>query len=160
MPRWMELIGMDVGVMEVGRGTVVDERLIGCRKGESPGPTLICVAGVHGNEPAGVHAVRRVLLALEGRTAEMTGDIVGFDMPPRRHPVLRATPPSWPGEEPGGRQRHSARPTCRIPPKASPPRGCDPRAPSASLSSLRPPRNPPPTVSTDHTALRRARRSR
>ena len=29
-----------------------------------PGPTLLVTGGVHGNEPAGVHALRRVLAAL------------------------------------------------------------------------------------------------
>ena len=52
------------------------ERVIGRRKGEAPGPTLIAVAGVHGNEPAGVHAARRVLRALEG--VRLTGELVAL----------------------------------------------------------------------------------
>lgn len=40
------------------------ERVIGKACGQSPGPTLLCVAGIHGNEPAGVHGLRRVFDAL------------------------------------------------------------------------------------------------
>lgn len=46
-----------------------------------PGPTLIVIAGVHGNEPAGVHAARRVLAqlarakpAFRGRFVAVTGN--------------------------------------------------------------------------------------
>src|SRR5688572_33480587 len=52
------------------------EREIGRRRGEAPGPTLIAVAGVHGNEPAGVHAARRLLCALEG--VRLTGELVAL----------------------------------------------------------------------------------
>ncbi len=71
-------MGTDAGTLEAVPGTVVEERLIGRIVGGSPGPTLMCVAGIHGNEPAGVHAVRRVLAALRGRRGEMTGDLVAF----------------------------------------------------------------------------------
>jgi len=66
------------GGVAVRRGTVVEERRLGCIAGRVPGPTLICVAGIHGNEPAGVHAVRRVLTALENREDEMTGRLIAF----------------------------------------------------------------------------------
>ena len=35
--------------------------LIGTHAGERPGPLLVCVGGVHGNEPAGVRALEAVL---------------------------------------------------------------------------------------------------
>ena len=54
----------------------VFERVIGRQRGEAPGPTLIAVAGVHGNEPAGVHAARRVLRALDG--VRLTGELVAL----------------------------------------------------------------------------------
>ena len=68
----------DSGLMEVNRGTEVASRLIGRVDGAEPGPTLMCVAGIHGNEPAGVHAVRRALGILEQRRSEMTGSFVAF----------------------------------------------------------------------------------
>ena len=50
---------------------VETERLIGRYRGVEPGPTVLCVAGVHGNEPAGVHALRRIFDDLE-RLLEVT----------------------------------------------------------------------------------------
>ena len=47
-------------------GVAVAQREIGRRSGELPGPTLIAVAGIHGNEPAGVHAARRLFAQLAG----------------------------------------------------------------------------------------------
>ena len=66
------------GVMEASRGTEVEERLIGEAVGPAGGPVLICVAGIHGNEPAGVHAVRRVLAALEERRDLLAGSLVAL----------------------------------------------------------------------------------
>ncbi len=40
------------------------------------GPSLIVVAGLHGNEPAGVHAVERVGRALDARSGDLRGRIV------------------------------------------------------------------------------------
>jgi len=39
---------------------------------------LVLVGGVHGNEPAGVHAIRRVLAELEGRAPAAQGQVVGL----------------------------------------------------------------------------------
>lgn len=41
-------------------------RVLDVHRGERPGPLLVCVAGVHGNEPAGIAALREVLSELEG----------------------------------------------------------------------------------------------
>ncbi len=41
-------------------------REIGRIEGAAPGPTLVVIAGMHGNEPAGVEAARRVLARVEG----------------------------------------------------------------------------------------------
>ena len=49
---------------------------LGRLRGGSAGPTLIVVGGIHGNEPAGVDAFRRVLAELD--PAALTGEIVGF----------------------------------------------------------------------------------
>lgn len=67
-----------IGVIDAGHGTMVEDRILGRLDGARPGPTLICVAGMHGNEPAGVHAVRRVLPALRDREEEMTGRLVAL----------------------------------------------------------------------------------
>lgn len=49
--------------------TEVETRVLGASGSGVAGPTLVVVAGLHGNEPAGVLAVRRVAAALaDGRT--------------------------------------------------------------------------------------------
>jgi predicted deacylase len=51
-------------------------RVLGEVGASEPGtgrPTLVVVAGIHGNEPAGVEAVRRLLPALKGREDRMRG---------------------------------------------------------------------------------------
>lgn len=52
-------------------------RVIG-RAGRSGGPLLICVGGIHGNEPAGVAALVRVLERLAGDGSGLTGEVVGL----------------------------------------------------------------------------------
>ena len=42
---------------------------IGSHRSERPGPLLVCVGGVHGNEPAGVRALENVLRELRGGSA-------------------------------------------------------------------------------------------
>ncbi len=54
------------------------ERLIGRFSGREPGPLLIVTAAVHGNEPAGIHAVRRMLSTLEAGDRGLRGDIVAL----------------------------------------------------------------------------------
>ena len=49
-------------------------RELGRVRGEAPGATLIAVGGVHGNEPAGLEAGRRVLARLRG--ARLRGELV------------------------------------------------------------------------------------
>ncbi len=68
----------EVGIAETIGGTRVAERLLGGVVARRPGPTLVCVVGMHGNEPAGVHAVRRVLDSLGGRKAEIQGRFVAL----------------------------------------------------------------------------------
>jgi succinylglutamate desuccinylase len=52
------------------------EHLIASIQGSRPGPTLIILGGIHGNEPAGVTAAERVLPGLQERRADLHGDIV------------------------------------------------------------------------------------
>jgi len=54
------------------------DRVLGRIRGARPGPTLICVAGMHGNEPAGILALQKVLEALEGREAPVCGEFVAL----------------------------------------------------------------------------------
>lgn len=54
------------------------ERVLGRVSGARPGPTLLCIAGVHGNEPAGVRAVANVLDRLAPRADHMRGDLVAL----------------------------------------------------------------------------------
>lgn len=53
-------------------------RWIGAHEGERPGPTMVIVGGIHGNEPAGVLAVRRVLRELARRKPPMRGRLLAL----------------------------------------------------------------------------------
>ena len=53
------------------------DRVIG-RYGTLPGPRLICLGGLHGNEPAGVLALRRVLATLHDTKPRFNGRIVAI----------------------------------------------------------------------------------
>ncbi len=59
--------------MEGASGAVPAGRWI---EGASDGPLLVCVGGLHGNEPAGVHAIEEVAGRLAERNGEMAGDFV------------------------------------------------------------------------------------
>lgn len=48
-----------------------------CDRGR-PGPTLLVLAGIHGNEPAGVTAVQRVLAELQQRGLDLHGRLVAL----------------------------------------------------------------------------------
>jgi len=52
------------------------ERVLGRVRGDAPGPMLLVVAGIHGNEPAGVLAARRVAAALAAGGTPLRGDVV------------------------------------------------------------------------------------
>jgi hypothetical protein len=52
------------------------EHLIASIRGSLPGPTLVILGGIHGNEPAGVLAAERVLLRIQERSADLRGDVV------------------------------------------------------------------------------------
>lgn len=54
------------------------ERVLGRIRGAADGPTLICVGGIHGNEPAGVAALARVVEALHGRNGALSGEFVAL----------------------------------------------------------------------------------
>jgi len=51
------------------------KRVIGRHTTGRPGPTVVVTGGVHGNEPAGLHALRRVLARLEGERLPLRGEL-------------------------------------------------------------------------------------
>jgi len=53
-------------------------RELGRMVGRQPGPTLICLGGLHGNEPAGVIGIQRALAGLERGGREIRGEVVGL----------------------------------------------------------------------------------
>jgi len=53
-------------------------RVLGRIRGSGPGPTLVAIGGVHGNEPAGVLGIRKVLERLRGMEGELRGDFLGL----------------------------------------------------------------------------------
>lgn len=71
-------MGLDVVSTEepVGRSLPGLPRELGSVGGDRPGPTLICLAGLHGDEPAGVLACRRVLTRVSEDSARLQGRLV------------------------------------------------------------------------------------
>jgi succinylglutamate desuccinylase len=72
-------------VAQSSPGTVLDTldltnlpRELGRSVGRQPGPTLICLGGLHGNEPAGVLAIHRILRSLSSRAETLSGEFVGL----------------------------------------------------------------------------------
>jgi succinylglutamate desuccinylase len=53
-------------------------RLVGSAGEARGGPLLLATAAIHGNEPAGVHALRRVFAALAGFETALAGRFVGL----------------------------------------------------------------------------------
>ncbi|GAB4151885.1 MAG: hypothetical protein Fur0037_20620 [Planctomycetota bacterium] len=51
------------------------ERRVGLLDGGLPGPSLVVVAGIHGNEPAGLRSARRLLEEVEASRVEVRGRI-------------------------------------------------------------------------------------
>ena len=60
------------------RSATDHQRLLARAEGPAGGPTLMCIAGIHGNEPAGVQGVLRVSRALAERSSALRGRFVAF----------------------------------------------------------------------------------
>ncbi len=60
----------------LGRSIDVD-RIIGEHRGDPAGPLLVATAGLHGNEPSGVFALRTVLDRLDAERPAFAGRLVG-----------------------------------------------------------------------------------
>ena len=56
----------------------IRERCLGGHAGEQAGPTVICVGGLHGDEPAAPLALQRVLSKLEEARPAFRGELVAF----------------------------------------------------------------------------------
>ncbi len=54
------------------------DRIIGQIDGEAPGPCLIFIGGIHGNEPSGVFALHRVLQELQERNTPIRGSMIAL----------------------------------------------------------------------------------
>lgn len=54
------------------------KRLIGSCRGQEPGPTVVAVCGIHGNEPAGARAAEAVLESLESSAVPFRGEFVAL----------------------------------------------------------------------------------
>ncbi|MEM9679878.1 MAG: succinylglutamate desuccinylase/aspartoacylase family protein, partial [Bacteroidota bacterium] len=67
---------MQQPVIEKHKPTSSQSRLINHIKGKEPGPTVVFFAGIHGNEQAGVKALKRVLKNVEGNVSR--GNIYGI----------------------------------------------------------------------------------
>ncbi len=61
-----------------GPTRVVPPRVLGRVVGANPGPTLVVIGGVHGNEPSGPAALSRVLAELQGREDRLAGELVAL----------------------------------------------------------------------------------
>jgi predicted deacylase len=62
--------------MERNESNDLPTRVIG-RVGDGSGPTLVCVGSLHGNEPAGVVALKRVFAELDAAHPSISGEFVG-----------------------------------------------------------------------------------
>ena len=54
------------------------ERILGKIEGEEPGPLVICVAAMHGNEQIGLHAFRNVISAIKNHEIPFRGKLIGL----------------------------------------------------------------------------------
>ena len=54
-------------------GLVDKDRIIGSHEGTGRGSLVVAIGGLHGNEPSGVHACRRVLASIESRQPDFRG---------------------------------------------------------------------------------------
>jgi succinylglutamate desuccinylase len=57
---------------------IATDRVLARLVGDHPGPTLICVGGLHGNEPAGLHALHRIIPDLRDRSASLQGEFIAL----------------------------------------------------------------------------------
>ena len=66
-----------IAIQSFGR-TIKIQRLIGKIKGNSKGPTIIAIGGIHGNEKAGVQALLNVFDSLKNNKISINGNFYGI----------------------------------------------------------------------------------
>ena len=54
------------------------DRILGRVQGQKPGPTVVFISGVHGNELAGVNALLQVLPKIEKDQSALSGTVIGL----------------------------------------------------------------------------------
>jgi predicted deacylase len=59
-------------------GQMAIERVLGQVKSNKLGPTIVFFAGIHGNEPASVVAVKRLFKSLEHRESDLKGNVIAL----------------------------------------------------------------------------------
>ena len=74
-PAWSPMTDATLDREQIQDST---HRLLGFHDGAANGPLLLSVSGIHGNEHAGVAAVRRVLEALRTRRPPFNGRFVAL----------------------------------------------------------------------------------
>ena len=74
----MSAPGSNPGAAEPAKpsSAALPPRVVARRRAESAGPTLLVIAGIHGNEPAGVRAAHRVLARLDASAGVARGELV------------------------------------------------------------------------------------
>ncbi len=65
-------------VLDIKDQTETYSRLIGNYGGDIPGPTIIAIGGMHGNEPSGVEALEYVFKKLNKLKPSFKGEIIGI----------------------------------------------------------------------------------
>ena len=75
-------LGVELGAARATHGSsaveVTGDGLIGWVEGRSEGPLLMCVGGVHGNEPAGVRGLEEMVAKVRARRDVLAGDFVAI----------------------------------------------------------------------------------
>lgn len=61
----MTTLTTPVTTLKTEHAVATKARVVGAHQSDRPGPTLIVIGAMHGNEPAGIHAAQRVLTRLE-----------------------------------------------------------------------------------------------
>lgn len=61
-----------------GSGAAAGEGLIDWIEGASDGPLLLCIGGMHGNEPSGVRALEAIVNSVRARRDALVGDFVAI----------------------------------------------------------------------------------
>ncbi|WP_245550413.1 succinylglutamate desuccinylase/aspartoacylase family protein [Gracilimonas tropica] len=54
------------------------DRIIGDIQGDYPGPTIIAMAGIHGNEPSGIEATKHILKKIKDNKTSLHGRFLGL----------------------------------------------------------------------------------